>query len=179
MRLPPHPHFNGQRFDVPTTQQADCQPLPPSLRSERVRIEEACDEAARFDAVLGRVLGQIYTAGGHASERAITGVRTQPEEAVEEVVEEAKAVNKGGPSKKSKAKKKTKNGQSRGQKYIKVSLCSHEDWWDQVRGRWRCEYHKTSTAKRVYRNPFRYKCPGCGTVACGLCLGRIKGRDGL
>ncbi|KAH8725658.1 hypothetical protein GQ44DRAFT_706894 [Phaeosphaeriaceae sp. PMI808] len=64
-----------------------------------------------------------------------------------------------------------------GQSYTRVPFCTHQFRWTDVPGRSRCEYH--SYSPKAYRNPFRSRCPGCRTIACGLCRKKLKRGDTL
>ncbi|KAH7354755.1 hypothetical protein BKA65DRAFT_496941 [Rhexocercosporidium sp. MPI-PUGE-AT-0058] len=164
----------------PTTQQANWQPPLPSLRSTHVQPQEAMEEVARFDAVLEKILRQKEIAGEHAARQAIT--RTQHEEPAKkaEAAKKAKAAKKAEAAKKTEAAKKAEAAKAetdralgaRGRTYLRATLCSHKVWWIEVPGRSRCEYH--SYSKNAYRNPFRFRCPECRSIACGLCLKKLK-----
>ncbi|KAH8647451.1 hypothetical protein BGZ60DRAFT_423863 [Tricladium varicosporioides] len=172
-----HPHVHNLTNNasrLPTMQQANWQPLLPSLRSTHVQAKEAREEVARFNAVLEKILRQKEIAGEHATRQA----RIQPDEAAEkaEAATKAEAAMKAEAAKKA----KTKSDQAsvtRGRRYIRDPLCSHHVWWISVPGRSRCEYH--SYSKNAYRNPFRFKCPECKTIACGLCMKKLKRGDTL
>lgn len=145
----------------PTTQQANWQPPLPSLRSTHVQAQEAREEVARFDTVLEEILRQKEIAGEHAARQAIT--RIQHEEAAKKA-EAAKAET-------------DQASVTRGRSYTRAPLCNHQVRWISVPGRSRCEYH--SYSKNAYRNPFRFRCPECETVACGLCMKKLKRGDTL
>jgi hypothetical protein len=144
----------------PTTQQANRPPLP-TLRSTHVQAQEAREEAARFDAVLEEILRQKEIAGEHAAKQAST--RIQHEETAKKV-EAAKAET-------------DQASVTRSRSYAHAPLCSHQVWWISVPGRSRCEHH--SYSKNAYRNPFRFRCPECKTIACGLCMKKLKRGDTL
>lgn len=154
-----YPHIQTSTDNVsrpPTTQQANWQPPLLSLRSTHVQAQEAREEMARFDAVPEEILRQKEIAVEHAARQAITG--KQHEEAAKKV-EAAKAET-------------IQVSVTRGRSYARAPLCSHQIRWISVPGRSSCEYH--SYSKNAYRNPFRFRCPECKTVACGLCMKKLK-----
>lgn len=158
----PHIHTSTDNASrPPTTQQANWQPPLPSLRSTHVQTQEAREEVARFDTVLEEILRQKEIAGEHAARQAIT--RIQHEEAAKKA-EAAKAET-------------DQASVTRGRSYTRAPLCSHQVRWISVPGRSCCEYH--SYSKNAYRNPFRFRCPECKTVACGLCMKKLKRGDTL
>jgi hypothetical protein len=127
----------------------------------------------------------------HASRQTVTG--NWQEEAVEkaEVQEKSKPAKSRKAKKKAKAAKKAKVAKKRldhlqtrtqdpatqPQSKAQVLSCMHQFHWTAIPGRSRCEYH--SYTPNAYRNPFRYRCPGCNTVACGLCIKKVRRRDTL
>lgn len=149
----------------PTTQLAKWQQPPlPSLRPTRVQAQEvqAREEGARFDAVLADIRRQKEIAGEHAARQAVTGI--QHEEAAGEAEVAATAES-------------DQASVTRGRSCTRAALCGHQVRWISVPGRSRCEYHLYS--KNAYRNPFRFRCPECKTVACGLCMKKLKRGDML
>ncbi|KAF2804524.1 uncharacterized protein BDZ99DRAFT_147094 [Mytilinidion resinicola] len=150
----------------PTTQQSNRPPLP-TLRSTHVQAQEAREEVARFDAVLQEILRQKEIAGEHAARQAITRIQHK------------EAAKKADPAKKVEAAKAETDQASvtRSRSYARAPLCSHQVRWISVPGRSRCEYH--SYSKNAYINPFRFRCPEYKTVACGLCMKKLKRGDTL
>lgn len=166
-------HYPGVRASTdntsgpPTTQQANWQPPLLSLRSTHTQAEEVREEIARFDAVLEEILRQKNIAEEHAARQAVT--RKQQEE-VAKKAEAAKAET-------DQLQRCTQASVTQSRSYTQAPLCSHRVFWISVPGRSRCAYH--SYSPRSYRNPFRFRCPGCKTIACGLCMKKLKRGDTL
>jgi len=171
-----HPHIHNYTDNAskpPTTQQANWQPPLPSLRSTHVQAQEVREEVARFDAVLEEIWRQKEIAGEHVARQAMTRIQH------EESAKNAKAAKKAEAAKKVEATKAETDQDSLTQdrSYTRTPLCSHKVRWISVPGRSRCEYH--SYSKKAYINPFRFRCPECSTIACGLCMKKIKRGDTL
>lgn len=151
----------------PTTQQANWQPPLLSLRSTHTQAKEVREEIARFDAVLEEILRQKKIAEEHAARQAVT--RKQQEE-VAKKAEAAKAET-------DQLQRCTQASVTQSRNHTRAPLCSHKVFWISVPGRSRCEYH--SYSPRSYRNPFRFRCPICRTIACGLCMKKLKRGDAI
>jgi hypothetical protein len=151
----------------PTPQQANGLSPPLSLRSTTPEAEEVRSEVARFDAVLEKIQEQRMLAEELAARQAVT---RKQQKKVSKKAEVAKAET-------DRLQMRTRTSTTNSQKYTQVSLCTHRVYWTPVAGRSRCGYHSYSPGG--YRNPFRFQCPGCNTVACGHCLKKLRRGDAL
>ncbi|KAF1938812.1 hypothetical protein EJ02DRAFT_272056 [Clathrospora elynae] len=150
-----------------TMQQADRLSPPLCLQSTHTQAKGVKSEVARFDAVLEKIQEQKMLVERLAARQAVT--RKQQEE-VSKKAEVAKAET-------DQLQRRTQASVTHSQSYTQAPLCSHQVFWTKVAGRSRCEYH--SYSPRGYRNPFRFRCPGCNTIACGLCMKKLKRGDAL
>ncbi|OCL05951.1 hypothetical protein AOQ84DRAFT_441163 [Glonium stellatum] len=150
-----------------TTQQANWQPPLLNLRSTHMQAEEVRKEIARFDAVLEEILRQKKIAEKHAVSQAAT---RKQQEKVARKAEVAKAET-------NQLQRRTQASVTQSRSRTRTPLCSHRVFWVSVPGRSRCAHHSYSPDS--YRNPFRFRCPGCNTIACGLCMKKLKRGDTL
>ncbi|KAF2438081.1 hypothetical protein P171DRAFT_437161 [Karstenula rhodostoma CBS 690.94] len=147
---------------APTTRQANRQSHPLSLQSNvtHIQAEGVRAKVARSDAILEKISRQKMLVEEHATTQVVT--RKQQKEV----------------PKKAKAAKNTEVAKvvTHSRSHEQVPFCTHKVYWTQIPGRSRCEHH--SYSPNSYRNPFRFKCPGCNTIACGLCMKKLK-RGGM
>ena len=155
--------------------QADTQA---DTQAEKVRAD-----VARFDAVLEKILREKMLVEELAAKQAIS--RKQQSEVPKKAVSTKKAkstkkaetaknqeVANAGPSQ---LQKRTHASAAQGRSCTQAPYCTHRTHWTAVAGRSRCEHH--SYSPHGYRNPFRFRCPGCRTIACGLCMKKLKRGD--
>jgi len=157
-----HPFVRVPTDNTATMQQANWQPPLPYLQSTHAQAQRA-REAARFDAVLEEIQRQKEIAGELAARQAIANVQ-------QEQAEEAEAETDH-------LQWSTQPSMTQREKKIPARFCSHQARWISVPGRSRCEWHVYR--ENAYRNNSRYRCPGCKTIACGLCMKKLKRGDVL
>jgi hypothetical protein len=168
---------------VPTTQRAGCQDPPMSLQFTHTQTEGARAEMARFDIVLEKISRQRTVVAQHAGRHTVNRKRQTEAEEKARGAEETKAVEEAEATEEAEISKEVLLRLRRyvpapvaqSQSYTRRPICMHKMHWTAIPGRWRCEYHLYSPNR--YRNPFRFRCPGCNAVACGHCMKKLKRGD--
>ena len=159
-------HASTDSISIPfIAQQTNYQSPLQSSQSTYIQDQKVREKVARFDAVLVEILRQKEIAGEHVARQATARIQ-------QGIVAEKTA------EKTSNETEMHQTSATQDWSYPEVGpLCNHRVRWIDVPGRSRCEYHLYS--KNAYINPFRSRCPACGTIACGLCRKKLKRGDKL